>query len=112
MAPARAASPARFRRRFHMQDRSALAPNPGPDDLDRRIAAARAGERGAGRAGVRAENKGWAVGIEFVGVVLVSTAIGFAIDRATGSAPWAMIGMLVLGFAAGVYRAAKLGAGE
>ena len=77
----------------------------GPDDLDRRIADAKAAsERGISTEEARAESRGWAVGIEFVGVVLVSTFIGWLIDRAAGTAPWVMIGMLVLGFAAGVYR--------
>ncbi len=56
-----------------------------------------------------AESRGWAIGIEFVGVVLVSALIGWAIDHhaGLGTAPWAMIVMLVLGFVAGVYRAMK-----
>ena len=83
------------------------------DDLDARIAKAKA-EHSAGVTSAEAasESRGWAIGIEFVGVVLVSTLIGWAIDHYTGlgTAPWAMIGMLVLGFAAGVYRAVKTSA--
>src|SRR3546814_4168533 len=42
----------------------------GSDDLDRRIAQAKAAhEVPAGRAGGSAETKGWAVGVEFVGTV-------------------------------------------
>lgn len=81
-----------------------------PDDLDARIARAKA-EHGAGvtSAEAKAESRGWAIGIEFVGVVLVSAAIGWGIDTyaGLGTKPWVMIGMLVLGFAAGVYRAAQ-----
>lgn len=84
-----------------------------PDDLDGRIARAKA-ERSTGvsSAEARSENRGWAVGIEFVGVVLVSAAIGWGIDTyaGLGSKPWAMIAMLVLGFVAGVYRAVKTSA--
>ena len=56
---------------------------------------------------VASETRGWAVGIEFVGAVLVSGFIGWAIDNyaGLGTAPWAMVVMLVLGFAAGVRRA-------
>lgn len=80
----------------------------GPDDLDARIARARAEhESGVTDAEGAAESRGWAVGIEFVGVILVSTAIGWGIDNyaGLGTKPWAMIVMLVLGFIAGVYRA-------
>ena len=80
----------------------------GGDDLDRRIAEAQAKhERGVSRAEGRAESRGWAVGIEFVGAVLVSGFIGWAIDNwaALGTRPWGMIVMLVLGFAAGTRRA-------
>lgn len=85
----------------------------GPDDLDARIARARAEHgRGAATAEGRAETRGWAIGIEFVGVVLVSAAIGWGIDRYAGfgTRPWAMIALLVLGFAAGVRRAMQTSA--
>ena len=81
----------------------------GPDDLDRRIADAKAAStRGVTSAEAQSESRGWAVGVEFVGVVLVSGFIGWALDHyVLNSAPWAMIGLLVLGFIAGVYRAMK-----
>lgn len=78
------------------------------DDLDRRIAEAQARQdHGATRAEGRAETRGWAIAVEFVGVVLVSGFIGWAIDNwaGLGTAPFGMIAMLVLGFAAGVRRA-------
>lgn len=80
------------------------------DDLDSRIARAKAEHAGgAGSAEARSENRGWAIGIEFVGVVLVAAAIGWGVDTYAGfgTKPWVMIGMLVFGFIAGVYRAAK-----
>lgn len=83
------------------------------DDLDRRIASAKsAANRGISDAEGRAESRGWAIGIEFVGAVLVSGFIGFAIDKYSGlgTAPWAMIIMLVLGFAAGTRRAMQTSA--
>ncbi len=60
----------------------------------------------------RAETRGWAVGIEFVGAVLVSGFIGWAIDSwaGLGTRPWGMIVMLVLGFAAGTRRAMQTSA--
>lgn len=81
------------------------------DELGRRIAAAKAAHAPDHRA-ARAEGRGWAIGIEFVGTVLVATAIGWAIDRyaGLGTKPFAMIAMLVLGFAAGVRRAMKTSA--
>ncbi len=75
------------------------------DALDARIAAAKAASTRVSNADARAEGRGWAVGIEFVGAVLVSAFIGWLIDRFAGTAPWAMIIMLLLGFAAGTRRA-------
>lgn len=63
--------------------------------------------RGATRGQGAAESRGWAIGIEFVGTVLVSTFLGWLIDRYAGTAPWAMIVLLLLGFAAGTRRAMK-----
>lgn len=83
------------------------------DDLDRRIADAQSRhDRGVTAAQGRSETRGWAVGIEFVGAVLVSGFIGWAIDNwsGLGTAPWAMIVFLLLGFAAGVRRAMKTSA--
>lgn len=79
-------------------------------DLDKRIAAAKAAtDRGHSSEETRAENRGWAIGIEFIGAVLVSGFIGWAIDNwsGLGTSPWAMIGMLFLGFIAGTRRALK-----
>ena len=40
---------------------------------------------------------------EFAGAVLVSTAVGYFIDRAAGTSPWGLLIGLLLGSAAGVY---------
>ena len=85
----------------------------GGDQLDRRIAEAQAKQsRGPGAADHHAETRGWAVGIEFVGAVLVSGFIGWAIDNwaGLGTKPFGMIVMLVLGFAAGTRRAMQTSA--
>ena len=80
--------------------------------LDRRIAEAKGRQRRTvSTAEARAEGRGWAIGIEFVGVILVSGLIGWAIDHyVLNSAPWAMIVLLVLGFAAGTRRAMQTSA--
>ncbi len=75
------------------------------DALDARIAAAKHANARPSALDGRAEGRGWAVGIEFVGAVLVSAALGWGIDRFAGTAPWAMIVLLILGFAAGTRRA-------
>lgn len=87
--------------------------NQGGGNLDRRIAEAQAKhQRGISSAEGRAEARGWAVGIEFVGAVLVSGFIGWAIDNWAnlGTKPWGMVVMLVLGFAAGTRRAMQTSA--
>ncbi|MGN6819597.1 MAG: AtpZ/AtpI family protein [Sphingomonas sp.] len=81
------------------------------DDLDRRIAEAKAKiDRPVTAAQGAAESRGWAIGVEFVGVILVSAALGYFIDRFAGTSPWVMIVLLVFGFIAGVYRAQKTSA--
>ena len=73
------------------------------------IARAKAEHAHSGPSKALAETRGWSVAIEFVGMVLVATAIGYGIDNyaGLGTRPWAMIGMLVLGFAGAVYRAVQ-----
>lgn len=101
-------------RLFSYLDRlRALSDDRNLDDLDRRIADAKAAaSRGITNAQGQAESRGWAVGIEFVGTTLVSGVIGWAIDTYAGwhTKPWAMVAMLILGFTAGVYRAQKTSA--
>jgi ATP synthase protein I len=50
--------------------------------------------------------KGMALGLkissEFIAAVAVGAMLGYLIDRFAGSAPWGMIILLLLGFAAGV----------
>ena len=76
------------------------------DDLGRRIAQAKAAhEAPMTHAEGAAESKGWAVGVEFVGTVLVAALIGFLLDRWLGTMPWLLIVFLLLGFAAGLRRA-------
>ena len=81
----------------------------GPDDLDARIARAKAEHQRPGAVDKIAETRGWSVAIEFVGMVLVSAAIGYGIDTyaGLGTKPFALIAMLLLGFAGAVYRTVK-----
>ncbi|GAA4765962.1 F0F1 ATP synthase assembly protein [Stakelama sediminis] len=79
----------------------------GQDDLERRIADAKARNTHkvhGPQEGV-SENRGWAVGIEFVGSVLVGAVVGLLLDKWLGTAPWIMIVLLLLGFVAGLRRA-------
>jgi ATP synthase protein I len=39
---------------------------------------------------------------EFIAAILVGTAIGWLIDKMTGSSPWGLIVFLMLGFVAGI----------
>ncbi|MBY0581960.1 MAG: AtpZ/AtpI family protein [Sphingomonas sp.] len=81
----------------------------GHDDLDARIARAKAEHQRPSSANSMAETRGWSIAIEFVGMVLVAAAIGYGVDTYAnlGTRPFAMIGMLVLGFAGAVYRAVQ-----
>ncbi len=73
-----------------------------PDDLARRLAEARAKERGAVRPSSLEESAGWSVAIEFVGTILVGSLLGWFIDRQFGTAPWGLIGLFLIGFLAGL----------
>jgi ATP synthase protein I len=55
-------------------------------------------------------SRGWRLGSEFVAAILVGAGLGYLIDSVLPTRPWAMVGLLLLGFAAGVLnvvRAAK-----
>lgn len=85
-----------------------MADDRNKDELDRRIAKAKAtAHHGVTDAEGRAESRGWAIGIEFVGSVLVGAFAGYLLDRWLDTTPWLMIVLLILGFAAGLRRAIK-----
>ncbi len=73
-----------------------------PSDLDRRLSEAQARASRPTASAASAESRGWAAGVEFIGCVLVGGLLGYGIDRYFGTAPWAMIGLLLLGFVAGL----------
>jgi len=63
-------------------------------------------EHEAAAAPRRTDTRGFSQGIrlasEFVAAIVVGAAIGWGLDKLAGTAPWGMIGFLLLGFAAGV----------
>ena len=87
------------------------------EDLDARLKKARRAGRSTARrpATEAAEHHSalgvaWRISIEMAVAIGVCSAIGYGLDRWLGTAPWLMLGFLVLGFAAGVrnvYRAAQ-----
>jgi ATP synthase protein I len=44
---------------------------------------------------------------EFVAGVLVGAALGWGLDRVAGTSPWGLIGLLLLGFCAGVVNVVR-----
>ncbi len=85
-----------------------MADDSKPDDaLQKRIAAARAAERGRRDGSKRAESAGWSVATEFVGAMLAGGFIGWFIDRQFETGPWGLIVMLLLGFATGLRSALR-----
>jgi ATP synthase protein I len=54
----------------------------------------------------RSSNAGYAVAVrlasEFVAAVLVGAGLGWGLDKVAGTSPWGLIGLLLLGFVAGV----------
>ncbi|MBU1176813.1 MAG: AtpZ/AtpI family protein [Alphaproteobacteria bacterium] len=47
---------------------------------------------------------------EFMAAIIIGALIGYTIDFALGTTPWAMIGMLMVGFAAGVLNVVRAAA--
>ena len=48
---------------------------------------------------------------EFVAGVLVGAALGWGLDRVAGTSPWGLIGLLLLGFCAGVVNVVRASGG-
>lgn len=48
------------------------------------------------------------IGIQFAASVLVGLGLGYLVDRAAHTTPWALLVGLVLGIAAGVYGVVRL----
>jgi ATP synthase protein I len=80
------------------------------DRLSRDLDAERQ-ERAAAERPQRANSAGFAqafkLASEFVAGVLVGAALGWGLDRVAGTSPWGLIGLLLLGFAAGVLNVVR-----
>jgi ATP synthase protein I len=61
--------------------------------------------KGAGQMGI-----GLRVSVDLVAAVAVGAGIGIGLDRWLGTAPWLLVAMLPMGFAAGVFNAVRLSA--
>lgn len=48
---------------------------------------------------------------EFVAGVLVGAALGWGLDKVAGTSPWGLIGLLLLGFCAGVLNVVRSAGG-
>ncbi len=78
-------------------------------ELDERIGKARSQLSGPSQ---KAEGKAWSAGVEFVGGVLVCSALGWWLDKTFDTRPWALIILMLLGFAVGTWNALRLSARE
>ncbi len=74
------------------------------DRLSRDLASENKERRDAERP--RSSNAGFAgafkLASEFVAAVLVGAGLGWGLDKLAGTSPWGLIGLLLLGFVAGV----------
>lgn len=76
------------------------------NDLEKKIEQARE-KKAEFRAADEGEKRGMRAGSEFLAAVCGFSIMGYGIDRYFGTAPWAMIIMIISGFIAGVYTANK-----
>lgn len=70
--------------------------------------AANGGETASRQGDMSALARGLRIGTEFVAAILVGTGIGYVIDRIAGTAPWAMLVMFMMGFAAGILNVVRV----
>lgn len=83
-------------------------------DLAARIARAQAERPKAvtqpadvGGSTVSGANQAFRLASEFVAAIIVGAALGYVIDLVAGTKPWAMVILLLLGFAAGVLNVVR-----
>jgi ATP synthase protein I len=83
------------------------------DDLAERIARARAERQpeqaapAQGPAGLTGISRGFRLASEFVAAIVVGAGLGYGIDAIFSTRPWAMVILLLLGFAAGVLNVVR-----
>ena len=97
------------KRSRHKTDASPLT-----SDLASRIAKARGESQvaddhasPAAERNMSALNRGVRLGSEFVAAILVGSGIGYVLDQVLRTTPWAMLVMLMVGFAAGVLNVVR-----
>jgi ATP synthase protein I len=89
------------------------ATTPLTSDLEARIARAQSERRVAEQAAkapakdMSGWNRGMRLGSEFVAAILVGAGIGYVLDLWLQTAPWLMLVMLMVGFAAGVLNVVR-----
>jgi ATP synthase protein I len=71
-------------------------------ETQERAAAERASRRGGTDYG-----QAFRLASEFVAGVLVGAALGWGLDKVAGTSPWGLIGLLLLGFCAGVMNVVR-----
>jgi ATP synthase protein I len=80
------------------------------DRLSRDLDAERQ-ERAASQPPERKDGAGYAQAVklasEFVAGILVGAGLGWGLDRLAGTSPWGLIGLLLLGFLAGVLNVVR-----
>jgi ATP synthase protein I len=80
------------------------------DRLSRDLDAERR-ERAASRPPERKDGAGYGQAVklasEFVAGILVGAGLGWGLDRVAGTSPWGLIGLLLLGFCAGVLNVVR-----
>lgn len=63
----------------------------------------------------RSDSAGFALAFrlasEFVAGIVVGAALGWGLDRVAGTSPWGLIGLLLLGFCAGVLNVVRAAGG-
>ena len=69
-----------------------------------------AAERPA-RSGSADYGRAFRLASEFVAGVLVGAALGWGLDKVAGTSPWGLIGLLLLGFCAGVLNVVRSAGG-
>ena len=79
-------------------------------DLDAERRQRAAAERPT-RPGAASYSGAFRLASEFVAGILVGAGLGWGLDRLAGTSPWGLIGLLLLGFVAGIFNVVRA-AGE
>ena len=81
------------------------------DRLSRDLAREKREQVEAGRPARSSDRSGYALALklasEFVAGILVGAGLGWGLDKVAGTAPWGLIVLLLLGFAAGVLNVVR-----